>query len=82
MKKLLLLAGDGIGPEIMQQAKKLIALFQEKGLQLQIDEALIGGCAVDKYGSPYPEETKIKAANSDVILLGAVGGYKWAAPAA
>ncbi len=77
MKKLLLLAGDGIGPEIMQQAKKLIALFQEKGLQLQIDEALIGGCAVDKYGSPYPEETKIKAANSDVILLGAVGGYKW-----
>lgn len=78
MNKVLLLPGDGIGPEIMAEAKKVLqVLTQNYGLALELEEANLGGVAVDKEGSPYPATTKAKANNSNAILLGAVGGPKW-----
>lgn len=77
MKKVVLLAGDGIGPEIMTQAEKVLAVLQEHGLALELHKALLGGCAVDATGSPYPEETKALCQNADAILLASVGGYQW-----
>lgn len=77
-KKVLILPGDGIGPEIVGQAKKVLELVNEKHkLGLELDEALIGGAAIDATGKPLPEETISKAKDSDAILLGAVGGPKW-----
>lgn len=77
-KNILLLPGDGIGPEIMQEAKKILnqvnAQFQ---LSLVLDEALVGGSAIDATGHPLPEETLNKAKACDAILLAAVGGPKW-----
>ncbi|MBV1872191.1 MAG: 3-isopropylmalate dehydrogenase [Gammaproteobacteria bacterium] len=79
-KKVLILPGDGIGPEIVGQAKKVLELVNEKHqLGLELDEALIGGSAIDATGKPLPEETINKAKKSDAILLGAVGGPKWEA---
>lgn len=78
MKKILLLPGDGIGPEIVAEARKVIDCLQsEHGLEVQLDEALIGGAAYDADGNPLPEETLDKAHAADAILLGAVGGPKW-----
>jgi 3-isopropylmalate dehydrogenase len=78
MKTILTLAGDGIGPEIMAEAvlvlKKIIEIDK---LDLQLDDALIGGAAYDASGHPLPEETLSKARSADAILLGAVGGPKW-----
>lgn len=77
-KKVLILPGDGIGPEIVAQAKAVLELVNEKHkLQLELDEALIGGSAIDATGQPLPEETIKKAKDSAAILLGAVGGPKW-----
>lgn len=77
-KKILILPGDGIGPEIVAEAGKVLAALADKhGLDIETDHALIGGCAVDATGSPLPEETLVKARNSDAVLLGAVGGPKW-----
>ena len=76
MAKLLLLAGDGIGPEIMAQAVKVLDAVRGD-LALSYEQALIGGAAIDALGSPFPEETKQKALAADAILLGAVGGPKW-----
>jgi 3-isopropylmalate dehydrogenase len=77
-KNILLIAGDGIGPEVVDQAKKIIDLFSNNfGKKFNIDEALLGGIAYDKTGSPFPDETLQKAKKSDAILLGAVGGPKW-----
>ena len=79
-KKVLILPGDGIGPEIVGQAKKVLELVNEKHqLGLELEEALIGGSAIDATGKPLPEETISKAKKSDAILLGAVGGPKWEA---
>ena len=78
MKTILTLPGDGIGPEIMKEAvlvlEKVIAL---DALDLQMDEALVGGCAYDALGHPLPEVTLQKAKAADAVLLGAVGGPKW-----
>lgn len=75
---ILLLAGDGIGPEVVAEAKKvLLAAGDAFGLSFTFDEALLGGCAYDETGSPFPEETLKKAQAADAILLGAVGGPKW-----
>lgn len=77
-KKILVLPGDGIGPEIVAEAEKVLATLVEKhGLGIEIDHALIGGSAVDAAGSPLPGETLEKARTSDAILLGAVGGPQW-----
>lgn len=77
-QKILVLKGDGIGPEIVNEALKVITAVQAKfNLDIQIEEALIGGSAFDVTGSPLPDETMAKAKEADAILLGAVGGPKW-----
>ena len=76
---ILLLAGDGIGPEIMAEAKKVIAWINSTGtIRIETTEGLLGGCAYDVSGSPFPPETLAAAQAADAILLGAVGGPKWA----
>ena len=78
MKNILLLPGDGIGPEIMAEAEKVLRLLQERaGLTVTLDTALLGGCAVDATGEPYPQETRAKARAADAVLLACVGGPKW-----
>ncbi|PID37772.1 MAG: 3-isopropylmalate dehydrogenase [Pseudomonadales bacterium] len=78
MKKILILAGDGIGTEIMSQAVAVLNKVNDKfQLNFQLEEGLIGGCAIDAIGVPLPDETLEKAKQADAVLLGAVGGYKW-----
>ena len=78
MKKILLIPGDGIGPEVVAEAKKIINFFsQNSDKKFTLEEALLGGCAYDHYGTPFPEQTLKLAKESDAILLGAVGGPKW-----
>jgi 3-isopropylmalate dehydrogenase len=68
------LPGDGIGPEIMEQALRVLKALS---LGLVFEEALLGGAAVDATGEPYPEATRTLARQADAVLLGAVGGPKW-----
>lgn len=76
--KILLLAGDGIGPEIVGAAAEVLeALRTRFGLGAEVEPALMGGCAVDAAGDPLPEATLALARAADAILLGAVGGPKW-----
>ncbi len=78
MKKILILPGDGIGPEIVAEAVKVLeCLRAEYGLQVELDQANVGGTAYDAEGSPLPESTLSKARAADAILLGAVGGTQW-----
>lgn len=78
MATVLTLAGDGIGTEIMGQAVAVLQAVNEKfALGLTLEEALIGGVAVDATGEPLPQETLDKAQAADAVLLGAVGGPKW-----
>ncbi|HND57448.1 MAG TPA: 3-isopropylmalate dehydrogenase, partial [Thauera aminoaromatica] len=72
--KICVLPGDGIGPEIMAQAVRVLNALD---LQFEMEEALVGGCAVDATGNPLPEATLQLARAADAILLGAVGGPKW-----
>lgn len=76
-QKIAVLAGDGIGPEIVAEAVKVLNALQQDGLDISLEEGLIGGAAYDETGSPLPAETLALAKQSDAILLGAVGGYKW-----
>ncbi len=77
-KKVLILPGDGIGPEIVAEAVRVLAAVNEKfKLGLMFEEGLLGGCAIDKFGVPFPEVTLAQARHADAILLGAVGGPKW-----
>jgi 3-isopropylmalate dehydrogenase len=76
-KKILVLPGDGIGQEIVAEAVKVIKALQADGLDVEMEEALVGGTAYDATGTPLPEETLTKAKEADAVLLGAVGGYKW-----
>jgi 3-isopropylmalate dehydrogenase len=76
--RILILPGDGIGPEVVAEAGKvLVALQQRHGLAVEFDHGLIGGAAIDAHGVPLPGETLGKAERSDAILMGAVGGPKW-----
>lgn len=76
--KILILPGDGIGPEIVSEAVKVLeCLRQEHSLDATLEYGLLGGCAVDALGAPYPEETRHQARAAAAILLGAVGGPKW-----
>ena len=76
--KITLLRGDGIGPEIVDQAVKVLNKAADKfGFGVTYDEALLGGCAIDATGVPLPEETVAKCKASDSVILGAVGGPKW-----
>lgn len=77
-KKVLLISGDGIGPEISVEAKRVLDVINDRfKLGLVYDEALLGGAAIDATGVPLPEETLEKAKASDAILFGAIGGPKW-----
>ncbi len=77
-KKILVLPGDGIGPEIIHEAVKVLALLRDDfGLDVDLDEALVGGAAIDATGGPLPEATLDLAKEVDAVLLGAVGGPKW-----
>jgi len=77
-RKILILAGDGIGPEVCNQARKVLELVNNKyDLGLILQEGLVGGSAYEKTGKPLPEETLRLAKDSHAILLGAVGGPQW-----
>jgi 3-isopropylmalate dehydrogenase len=77
-KQILILPGDGIGPEIMAEAVKVLELANDKfQLGFEFSEDAIGGAAIDKYGVPLADETLERAKAADAILLGAVGGPKW-----
>ncbi|MCF7978913.1 MAG: 3-isopropylmalate dehydrogenase [Chromatiaceae bacterium] len=77
-KKILILPGDGIGPEIVAEAVKLLdCLRADFGLEIETETALVGGAAYDDCGSPLPESTLDLAKAADAVLLGAVGGPKW-----
>ena len=76
-QNILLLAGDGIGPEIMAQAVRVLEKLKADGLDVNWDNALIGGCAVDATGVPFPPETLAKCLAADAVLLGAVGGPQY-----
>ena len=77
-RKILILPGDGIGPEIVRQAEKvLLYLIRERGLKAELEHGLIGGGAVDATGEPLPEKTLNDAKQSAAVLLGAVGGPIW-----
>lgn len=75
---ILLLPGDGIGPEIIAEAKAMLEQLTSMGaVTLEIEEAMIGGAALDAGGDPLPEQTLARARNADGILFGAVGGPQW-----
>jgi 3-isopropylmalate dehydrogenase len=75
--KIAVLAGDGIGPEIIAQAVRVLTELQREGLKIELESGLLGGCAVDKTGVPFPEETQKLVTEADAILLGAVGGPQY-----
>jgi 3-isopropylmalate dehydrogenase len=74
---LLILAGDGIGPEVMGEVKKIIGWYGRRGMPFDVSEDLVGGCAYDVHGVPLSDETMAKAQAVDAVLLGAVGGPKY-----
>jgi len=75
---LLILPGDGIGPEVMAEVRKIITWFGEKrGLAFDVSEDLVGGAAYDAHGTPLTDATMAKAQEVDAVLLGAVGGPKY-----
>src|SRR3954449_1905381 len=76
--KLLLLAGDGIGPEVMGEVKRLIAWMNAHGMgTFEYEEGLVGGCAYDADGVAITDATMAKAQDCDAVIFGAVGGPKW-----
>ncbi len=76
-KRVLILPGDGIGPEIVAEAVKVLEHLAGEGLTIELDEGLIGGAAHDAVGTPLPDATLDMAREADAVLLGAVGGPKW-----
>ena len=73
-----ILAGDGIGPEVMQQALKVLTSISKKNNHKLVQtEALVGACAIEKTGDPYPDETHEICMNSDAVLFGAIGDPKF-----
>jgi 3-isopropylmalate dehydrogenase len=72
--RILLLPGDGIGPEIMAEVEKLLAAFP---IEISLEKGLLGGAAIDATGEPLPEETLQAAKAADCIIMGSVGGPKW-----
>ncbi|HRW16656.1 3-isopropylmalate dehydrogenase [Amaricoccus sp.] len=75
---LLILPGDGIGPEVMAEVRKVIDWYGEnRGLRFAVEEDLVGGCAYDAHGTPLTDATMAKAQAADAVLLGAVGGPKY-----
>ncbi len=76
--KVAVLAGDGIGPEVMVESLKILDVVSEKfGFNISKEEKLVGGAAIDDSGSPLPQDTLTACENADAILFGSVGGPKW-----
>ena len=77
-RKILLLPGDGIGPEVITEVRKILEWFNKnRSLDFEIDEDLVGGISYDKHKNPITDEVFYKALESDAVILGAVGGPKW-----
>ena len=77
-RKILLLPGDGIGVEVINEVRKIINwLNKNRSLDFEIDEDLVGGVAYDQHGTPITDEVFYKALESQAVILGAVGGPKW-----
>ncbi len=77
-RRLLILAGDGIGPEAMRQVLRVVDWFDRHGaIRFEVTEGLVGGASIDAEGVPLTDETMAEALESDAVLLGAVGGPKW-----
>ena len=75
---LLILPGDGIGPEVMAEVRRIIDWYGDKrGLNFDVSEGLVGGCSYDAHGTPLTDETMEQAQSVDAVLLGAVGGPKY-----
>lgn len=80
---IVLLPGDGIGPEIVAQAERMLRAIADKySHQFELTSHPIGGCAIDEFGDPLPESTLEACRQADAVLLGAVGGPKWDDPTA
>ena len=78
VKKIAVIAGDGIGPEVVGEALKVLKKTEELfGYQFETEHGLFGGIAIDEKGTPLPQETLDICKNADAVLLGAVGGPKW-----
>jgi len=75
--KIAVLPGDGIGPEIVAQAVKVMEALRGDGLKIEMEHAAIGGAGYDAAGDPFPVATEKLAKESDAVLLGAVGGYQY-----
>lgn len=75
--KILLLPGDGIGPEVAAEARKVLEALQGDDFSVEFSQGLIGGCAVDAEGAPLSDATVEMARAADAVLMGAVGGPKW-----
>ena len=81
--RIVLLPGDGIGPEIVSVGQSVLEVVAERfGHEFSFETGIIGGCAIDQSGTPLPEETLAACRSCDAILLGAVGGPKWDDPSA
>jgi 3-isopropylmalate dehydrogenase len=77
-KKLLILPGDGIGPEVMAQVKRVIEWMNKKRkTAFETEDGLVGGASYDKHGTPLTDATMARALEVDAVMLGAVGGPKW-----
>ena len=77
-RKLLMLPGDGIGPEVMRQVRRVIDwLAKGRRASFDVAEGLVGGCSIDAHGTPLTDNAMADAMASDAVLLGAVGGPKW-----
>jgi len=75
--KIAVLAGDGIGPEIMAEALKVLDVLRRDGLKIEIESALVGGAAYDAHGHPLPDSTLALAKQADAVLFGSVGGPQY-----
>ena len=77
-KKVLMLPGDGIGPEVMRQVQRVMDwMAKKRSVNFEITEGLIGGASIDAHNNPLTDETLADAMAADAVLLGAVGGPKW-----
>ncbi len=74
---ILFLPGDGIGPEIMEQVKRVIGWLAARGIEIGVEEDLVGGAAYDRHGTPLTEETLEKARRIGTVMFGAVGGPQY-----
>ncbi|KAJ1997331.1 hypothetical protein GGI06_006517, partial [Coemansia sp. S85] len=83
--KVVVLSGDGVGPEVTAEAVKVLNAVtairsQASGVKIEFEEHKFGGCAIDATGTPFPKETREACESADAILLGAVGGPQWPRP--